>query len=114
MVNNFQRVGSKSNSDLGNNFEAATQEYFRQKRIPLQRDYQVLVGLSSKKLRSFDLGSGDPRVLVECKCHTWTAGGNVPKLKPRWDVHLQGVGNQAVCCGGDLRPWIAVRSGSAS
>ena len=37
-----------------------------------------------------------------------------PKLKPRWDVHLQGVGNQAVCCGGDLRPWIAVRSGSAS
>ena len=36
------------------------------------------------------------------------------KLKPRWDVHLQGVGNQAVCCGGDLRPWIAVRSGSAS
>ena len=37
-----------------------------------------------------------------------------PKLKPRWDVHLQGVGNQAVCSGGDLRPWIAVRSGSAS
>ena len=39
---------------------------------------------------------------------------SIPKLKPRWDVHLQGVGNQAVCCGGDLRPWIAVRSGSAS
>ncbi len=39
---------------------------------------------------------------------------DLTKLKPRWDVHLRGVGNWAVCCGGDLRPWIVGRSGSAS
>ena len=27
------------------------------------------------------LGSGDPPVLVECKSHTWTGGGNVPGAK---------------------------------
>ena len=81
MVNNFQRVGSVSNAHVGNDFEAATREYFRQQGIPLQRNYQVPVGLSSKKPRRFDLGSGDPPVLVECKCHTWRDGGNVPSAK---------------------------------
>ena len=81
MTNNFQRVGSVSNSHVGNAFEAATQQYFRQQGIALQRDYQVPVGLSSKKPRKFDLGSGDPPLLVECKSHTWTGGNNVPSAK---------------------------------
>ena len=70
-----------SNAHVGNDFEAATREYFSQLGIPLQRNYQVSVGLSSKKPRRFDLGSGDPPVLVECKSHTWTGGGNVPSAK---------------------------------
>ena len=81
MVNNFQRVGSVSNAHVGKDFEVATREYFRQQGIPLQRNYQVLVGLSSKKPHKFDLGSGDPPVLVECKSHTWTGGNNVPSAK---------------------------------
>ena len=39
------------------------------------------VGLAKKKERKFDLGSNDPRVLVECKSHKWTGGGNVPSAK---------------------------------
>ena len=81
MVNNFQRVGSVSNAQVGDAFEATAQEYFRQQGITLQRNYQVPVGVSSKKPRKFDLGSGDPPVLVECKSHTWTGGGNVPSAK---------------------------------
>ena len=81
MVNNFQRAGSASNSHVGDAFEAAAREYFRQHGTTLQRNYQVPVGFSSKKPRKFDLGSGDPPVLVECKSHTWTSTGNVPSAK---------------------------------
>ena len=72
MVSNFQR---------GDAFEAAAREYFHRQGTGLQRNYQVPVGFSSKKLRRFDLGSDDPPVLVECKSHTWTAPGNVPSAK---------------------------------
>ena len=81
MVNDFQRVGAPSNSHVGNAFEAAAQKYFRQQGITLQRNYPVPVGVSSKKPRKFDLGSCDPPLLVECKSHTWTGGGNVPSAK---------------------------------
>ncbi len=81
MTNNFQRVGSVSNSHVGNAFEAAAREFFRRQGMALQRDYQVPVGLSSKKPHKFDLGSGDPPLLVECKSHTWTGGNNVPSAK---------------------------------
>lgn len=32
-------------------------------------------------MREFDLGSSSPPVLVECKSHRWTSGGNVPSAK---------------------------------
>jgi hypothetical protein len=35
----------------------------------------------SKKLHKFDLGSASPSLIVECKSHTWTEGGNVPSAK---------------------------------
>ena len=81
MVNNFQRLGSTSNSQVGRDFETAAQDYFRQKGISLQKGHSVQIGVSSKKDRKFDLGSDDPPVLVECKSHTWTRGGNVPSAK---------------------------------
>jgi hypothetical protein len=34
-----------------------------------------------KKPHKFDLGSEVPPVLVECKAHTWTEGGNSPSAK---------------------------------
>ena len=81
VANNFQRVGSTSNSQVGHDFEATAQEYFRQEGISLKKGYSVQIGVSSKKERRFDLGSDNPPLLVECKSHTWTSGGNVPSAK---------------------------------
>ncbi len=38
-------------------------------------------GLSSKKVRKFDLGAADPSMLVKCKSHTWTSGARVSSGK---------------------------------
>lgn len=81
MVNNFQRPGAISNAAVGRDFEAAAQEWFLSEGVRLQRDYGVRVGFFNKKERKFDLGSSEPPVLVECKSHTWTGGGNVPSAK---------------------------------
>ena len=81
MVNNFQRLGAISNADVGSDFETAAQEWFLNEGVRLQRNYSVEVGLSKMKERTFDLGSSEPPVLVECKSHKWTSGGNVPSAK---------------------------------
>ena len=81
MANNFQRIGSTSNSQVGRDFETAAQEYFLQHGVSLQRDFSVEIGVAGRKERRFDLGSDSPPVLVECKSHTWTSGGNVPSAK---------------------------------
>ena len=57
------------------------QDFFRLKGLSLRRDYRVPIGVSGKKERQFDLGSDSPPILVECKSHRWTAGGNVPSAK---------------------------------
>ena len=81
MVGNFQRLGSTSNSHVGRDFETAAQEFFRKEGVSLQRGYSVPIGVSGKKERQFDLGSNNPPILVECKSHKWTTGGNVPSAK---------------------------------
>ena len=81
MVGNFQRLGSASNSHVGREFESLAQEFFRQEGLSLQRSYGVAIGVSGKKERHFDLGSNKPPVLVECKSHKWTVGGNAPSAK---------------------------------
>ena len=81
MVNNFQRHGAISNVDVGSDFETAAQVWFVNEGVRLQRNYGVEVGLFKKKGRKFDLGSSEPPVLVECKSHKWTSGGNAPSAK---------------------------------
>lgn len=83
MVNNFQRVGSVSNAHVGRDFETEAQRYFESKGISLRKGYSVKIGVPGKhkKEKQFDLGSDDPPVLVECKSHRWTTGGNVPSAK---------------------------------
>ena len=39
-----------------------------------------LVFLQRKK-HNFDLGSVNPKIIIECKSHRWTAGGKVPSAK---------------------------------
>ena len=80
--NRFQRVGSEHNAGVGRAFEEAVREHFDRLGIALQRNLAVPVGIGGKKkLRRFDLGSEDPPILVECKSHTWTIGGNMPSAK---------------------------------
>lgn len=81
-MNNFQRLGAVSNAHVGRDFESIAQEYFRQEGILLEGNYAVPVGVATdQKNRQFDLGSANPAVLVECKSHRWTTGGNVPSAK---------------------------------
>ena len=81
-ANNFQRIGSISNAHAGSDFEEIAQKYFLAQGISLMRNFAVDVGVDdTKKRHNFDLGSGDPPILVECKSHTWTHSGNVPSAK---------------------------------
>lgn len=81
--NNFQRVGSLNNTQVGRDFEKAAQLFFAKTNIPLQFAFSERVGYRIKKSHKFDLGSKEPPILVECKSYTWTSGGNSPSAKIR-------------------------------
>lgn len=78
-----QRVGSISNAHVGRDFEAVALDLFAAKGINLQSDLKLPVGVvKNKKLHAFDLGCEDQKIIVECKCHKWTApNDNVPSAK---------------------------------
>lgn len=80
--NNFQRLGALSNTHAGNDFEGAACAFFAAQGITLTKNFSVPVGVGeAKKPHRFDIGSENPPVLVECKSHTWTQGGNMPSAK---------------------------------
>lgn len=83
MGNNFQRVGSKSNTHAGREFEEAARLFFAETGVALEPDFVAHVGHKNKKAHRFDLGSEDPPILVECKSYKWTSGGNAPSAKIR-------------------------------
>jgi len=77
----FQRKDSESNAHVGRDFEKRIQEYFKNRGVPLKLGVTIPIGISRKKLHAFDLGSDDEKILVECKAHRWTEGGNMPSAK---------------------------------
>jgi hypothetical protein len=83
MTNNFQRVGSVSNSHVGREFEEAARLFFAETGIELHPSFVAQVGFETKRPHKFDLGSDAPPILVECKSYTWTSGGNSPSAKIR-------------------------------
>ncbi|MBE9541790.1 MAG: hypothetical protein IMF01_05680 [Proteobacteria bacterium] len=79
---NFQREGSISNAHVGRDFEQATKEFFASTGLLLQKNISLPVGINSnKKNHSFDLGNSEQKIIIECKSHKWTKGGNVPSAK---------------------------------
>ncbi len=52
-------------------------EYFG---IPFKLEIALPIG-SPPKLHKFDCVSEDSKIVVECKCYTWTDTGNVPSAK---------------------------------
>lgn len=82
----FQRKGAKSNTDVGREFERAAKDFFATQNLPLEEDVSVRIGINDKKPHKFDLGNLNGKILIECKSHTWTEGGNVPSAKmTTWD-----------------------------
>ena len=77
----FQRKGAKSNAHVGRDFELRIQDFFARRGLSLTRAVAVPIGINVKKSHAFDLGNANEKVLVECKAHTWTEGGNVPSAK---------------------------------
>ena len=81
-MNNFQREGSTSNSHVGWAFEERARKVLAEHGLQLESDHKVPCGLGAvRKSHAFDLGSESPRVIVECKSHTWTSSANVPSAK---------------------------------
>ena len=82
MMDNFQRTGAISNAHVGREFERLAIGVLAEKGIDVIEHFAVDLGVSSrKKPHAFDLGSETPPVIVECKSHRWTSGGNVPSAK---------------------------------
>lgn len=82
-MTNHQRQGVVSNAHAGREFEKQAFDYLaKHERLQLTRAFQIPLGIANtKKDHSFDLGSENPPVLVECKSHTWTETGNMPSAK---------------------------------
>jgi hypothetical protein len=75
-------MANSDNPRRGRDFENAAREFFRNKGLALETDFPVRVGVGkSYAFHKFDLASEDPPILVECKRHTWSAGGNAPSAK---------------------------------
>jgi len=75
-------MANRDNPLKGAKFEKLAKGFFQQLGLRLEHGFTVDVGISSlKKPHQFDLGSDKPPVLVECKAHTWTEGGNPPSAK---------------------------------
>jgi len=83
----FQRKGGKSNTEIGKSFENEVKDIFEKKlNISLIHHIPVKIGINEKKIHKFDLGNPDEKILIECKSHKWTEGGNIPSAKiTTWD-----------------------------
>jgi hypothetical protein len=77
-----QRKGALSNAHVGRAFEAVARDCLAREGVTVTPNFKMRVGINGKtKEHGFDLGSGEPLVVVECKSHTWTEGDKVPSAK---------------------------------
>ena len=72
---------NSQNPQVGRGFQGrvkvVAEEHFSTRFID---EEAVLVGRPAKEHR-FDLVSEDSKIVIECKCYTWTNGNNVPSAK---------------------------------
>jgi hypothetical protein len=78
-----QRKGSQSNAHVGRSFELSAHKCLVSEGILASPNFKLKVGIASRlpKEHSFDFGSNQPPVIVECKSHRWTEGDKVPSAK---------------------------------
>lgn len=77
----FQRKGSSSNAAVGKDFERKAQAFFATQGMNLHSKVSMPIGINGTKIHSFDLGSPERKILVECKSLKWREGGGVPSAK---------------------------------
>lgn len=71
-MENSQGVGLTRGSQVANDFGDQARAFFLTQGITLEKRIVVDIGIESKKKpHRFDLGSTDPKILVECKSDTW-------------------------------------------
>ncbi len=71
---------NSENPSVGKSFEKISkkwaEKYFG------QRFNEKSVGIGNPPIgHKFDLVSSDEKIIIECKCYTWTVSGNVPSAK---------------------------------
>lgn len=73
-----------SNSDnpkVGKAFQIAVKDWFEANtNTSFELEKKIAIGHPSK-LHSFDIAAENGKIVVECKCYTWTETGNVPSAK---------------------------------
>lgn len=86
---NFQRKNSKSNAQVGKDFEKLVRNLLSEEFPSLEKNVSFEIGFEQKKSHKFDLGSIEQKIIIECKSHTWTESNKVPSAKmTTWDQTL--------------------------
>ncbi|MFI2811837.1 hypothetical protein [Microbulbifer sp. JSM ZJ756] len=85
-MTNHQRKNAASNAAVGADFEELVHSLLTASFPALARPFWLPIGHLNQKQHKFDLGCAGQKVIVECKSHTWTEGGNIPSAKlTTWD-----------------------------
>ena len=74
---NENHLNTKKGRDFQNFVRNIFEAYFN---APFDLEVSFPIGTPPKPHR-FDCASQDKKIVIECKCHSWTAGGNVPSAK---------------------------------
>jgi hypothetical protein len=75
-------MANSDNTSKGLAFESAVGRFLSESGFAVTKAFPVAIGVDEiKRPHKFDLGGDNPKVVVECKCHSWTEGGNAPSAK---------------------------------
>jgi len=77
-------VNSNSeNPKVGKAFQDSVRQWFETNRnVALLLEHPIDIGTPSKP-HKFDISDTYEKLVVECKCYTWTDSGNIPSAKLR-------------------------------
>ncbi|MBU6206431.1 MAG: hypothetical protein KGQ42_01950 [Alphaproteobacteria bacterium] len=76
------RAPRVNHPQIGSVFERKAKRHLEKAGITVEHNYAMHLGVAGRtKAHRFDMGSADPKVLIECKSHTWTSSGNLPSAK---------------------------------
>lgn len=72
---------NSENPRVGKRFQIAVKEWFEKNTAGhYELEYPIAIG-EPAKLHKFDIAEKNGKMVIECKCYTWTETGNVPSAK---------------------------------